>query len=66
MIVPALFTMDTSELTFEVEVFGLNHHLQDLLLDRIIETIKDFGVEESEFRIFLDDNDEESETDNEA
>lgn len=52
-------------MTFEVEVSGLNHHLQDLLLDRIIETIKDFGVEESDFRIFLDD-DEESETDTEA
>lgn len=45
-------------MTFEVEVSGLNHHLQDLLLDRIIETIKDFGVEESDFRVFLDDNDE--------
>ncbi|MDE0554983.1 MAG: hypothetical protein OXI24_12240 [Candidatus Poribacteria bacterium] len=49
--------MATSDMTFEVEVSGLNHHLQDLLLDRIIETIKDFGVEEKDFRIFLDDDD---------
>lgn len=48
--------------TFEVEVSGLNHHEEELLIDRIIETIKDFGVESEDFRIFVDDDDDESET----
>lgn len=48
-------------MTFEVEVSGLNHHEEELLIDRIIETIKDFGVESEDFRIFVDD-DEETET----
>ena len=43
-------------MTFDVEVNGLNAHQESLLLDRIIETIKDFGVESDEFRIFLDDD----------
>jgi len=51
-------------MTFEVEISGLNEHQESLLLDRIIETIKYFGVEKNEFRIFLDD-DEELDTDNE-
>lgn len=58
--------MATSEMTFEVEVSGLDEHQQSLLLDRIIETLKDFGVEERDFRIFLNDDDDESETDNAA
>ena len=52
-------------MTFEVEISGLNHHLEDLLIDRIIETIKDFGVESEDFRIFVDDADEETDTDTE-
>lgn len=51
-------------MTFEVEIDGLTCHQESLLLDRILETIKFFGVEENEFRIFLDDG-EESDTDNE-
>lgn len=51
-------------MTFEVEIEGLTSHQESLLLDRIIATIKASGVEESEFRIFLDD-DEESDADNE-
>lgn len=43
-------------MTFDVEVYGLNEHQESLLLDRIIETIKDFGVESDTFRIFLDDD----------
>ncbi len=43
-------------MTFDVEVYGLNEHQESLLLDRIIETIKEFGVESDAFRIFLDDD----------
>ena len=43
-------------MTFEVEVDGLCEHQESLLLDRILETIKDFGVDEKDFRIFLDDD----------
>lgn len=48
-------------MTFEVEISGLNHHEEELLIDRIIETIKDFGVESEDFRIFVDDDDDETE-----
>lgn len=47
-------------MTFDVEVYGLDAHQEGLLLDSIIETIKDFGVESDAFRIFLDDLDTES------
>ena len=43
-------------MTFDVEVYGLDAHQEGLLLDRIIETIKDFGVDSDAFRIFLDDD----------
>lgn len=48
-------TEQTDTMTFEVEVHGLNHHQEDLLIDRLTETIKDFGVDTENFRIFLDD-----------
>ena len=45
-------------MTFEVEVDKLSSHQEELLIDRIIETIKDFGVEIEDFRIFLDDDED--------
>ena len=54
-------------MTFDVEVYGLNQHEESLLLDRIIETIKDFGVPSDNFRIFLDDDtdtDDDTHTEN--
>lgn len=45
-------------MTFDVEISGLTPQQESLLLDRIIETIKDFGVESGNFRIFLDDDDD--------
>ena len=48
---------------FDVEVDELTPQQESLLLDRIIETIKDFGVTPENFRIFLDENEEESEND---
>lgn len=45
-------------MTFEVEVDKLSSHQEELLIDRIIETIKDFGVETEDFRIFLDDEED--------
>lgn len=45
-------------MTFEVEVDKLSSHQEELLIDRIVETIKDFGVETEDFRIFLDDEED--------
>ena len=43
-------------MTFDVEVYGLTQQQESLLLDRILETIKDFGVDTDDVRIFMDDN----------
>lgn len=50
-------------MTFDVEITGLNTQQESLLLDRLIETIKDFGVESDDFRIFLDDKDDTDDDD---